>query len=184
MADEQIIARYLIETPVEPSRAAEVLAGEQSSGTFIAVPGETYELRRRHRATVVSVRPLGEVDAPSLPGGRRPPAGGSGRYQRAEVEVAFPVVNVGHNLPTLLATVTGNLYELAEFSGVKLLDLHFPPSFEAAFPGPAFGIGGTRKLCGVVGQPILGRSSNRASALRRIRPPTWQRPWPRRVWIS
>jgi hypothetical protein len=36
---DRIEADYLIETAEDPARAAEVMAGEQSSGTFVAVPG-------------------------------------------------------------------------------------------------------------------------------------------------
>jgi hypothetical protein len=36
MATERVIASYLIETPQPLKEAAEVLAGEQSSGTFVA----------------------------------------------------------------------------------------------------------------------------------------------------
>ena len=35
-------ATYLIETPLDPRAVAEVLAGEQSSGTFLRVAGEIY----------------------------------------------------------------------------------------------------------------------------------------------
>jgi ribulose-bisphosphate carboxylase large chain len=35
---ERIFATYYIETPFAPEKAAMVLAGEQSSGTFVAVP--------------------------------------------------------------------------------------------------------------------------------------------------
>jgi ribulose-bisphosphate carboxylase large chain len=41
---ERIKATYYIETSFAPEKAAAVLAGEQSSGTFVAVPGETEEL--------------------------------------------------------------------------------------------------------------------------------------------
>ena len=44
---ERIRARYLIETADDPRRAVEVMAGEQSSGTFVTVPGETPELKER-----------------------------------------------------------------------------------------------------------------------------------------
>ena len=40
---ERVFATYRVETPLPLQRAAEVLAGEQSSGTFVAVPGETDE---------------------------------------------------------------------------------------------------------------------------------------------
>ena len=41
---DRIHASYWLETGDDPARAAEAIAGEQSSGTFIAVPGETPEL--------------------------------------------------------------------------------------------------------------------------------------------
>src|SRR5206468_10204932 len=48
----ELRAVYLIETPLDPARVAEILAGEQSSGTFVRVAGETDALRARSRATV------------------------------------------------------------------------------------------------------------------------------------
>ena len=42
---ERIIATYYIETPFAAEVAAQVLAGEQSSGTFVPVPGETEALK-------------------------------------------------------------------------------------------------------------------------------------------
>ena len=47
-----VTATYRVETPLPVDRAAAVLAGEQSSGTFVAVPGETEELRNRYAARV------------------------------------------------------------------------------------------------------------------------------------
>jgi ribulose-bisphosphate carboxylase large chain len=152
---EPIVAKYLIETPHSLEFAAEMLAGEQSSGTFVAVPGETEELKARARAKVLSIKPLGNFETPSLPGSR-PPKAGSPSYQRAEVTVQFPFDNIGANLPTLLATVCGNLYELSELSGIKLLDLELPPAFAKRYPGPQFGVAGTRRLTGVEGRPIIG----------------------------
>jgi ribulose-bisphosphate carboxylase large chain len=154
---DRILAKYLIETPQSVEFAAEMIAGEQSSGTFLPVPGETEELKARARARVVDLRLLDTADAPSLPGSR-PPKGHTGpvRYQRAEFTLSIPLANLGPNLPTLGATVTGNLFELAEHSGLKLLDLALPPAFAERYPGPQFGVAGTRRLAGVAGRPILG----------------------------
>jgi len=52
---ERIIATYYIETPFAPEKAAAVLAGEQSSGTFVAVAGETEELKQRFAASFYCV---------------------------------------------------------------------------------------------------------------------------------
>lgn len=149
---ERITAKYRIETPLDSERAAEVLAGEQSSGTFVEVPGETEQLRSRFRARVEQLRKLEAVGAPSLPGS---PANAE-LFHRAEVVVSWPLENIGTNLPTLVSTLQGNLYELREFSGLKLIDFDVPESFMSRFPGPRFGISGTRTLTGVERRPLIG----------------------------
>src|SRR5687768_5842881 len=112
----EIIATYQIETAHPLEKAAAIMAGEQSSGTFVKVPGETPELTEKHGAKVLSITPLEAVDAPSLPGSR-PPKGITPQYQRAEVVISYPFENVGASLATLVTTVSGNLYELGQFSG-------------------------------------------------------------------
>ena len=57
----RIEARYWIETAWPLEEAAATMAGEQSTGTFIRVPGETDELRERYGARVEKLTPLGEV---------------------------------------------------------------------------------------------------------------------------
>ncbi len=153
MQYDRVRATYLIETAQDPAQAAEVLAGEQSSGTFVAVPGETAVLRERFRARVEAVETLAQLKAPSLPGARRPDGA---TICQAKVEVSFSLENMGTNLPTLFSTVAGNLFELREFSGLRLLDVDVPQAFAEAYPGPAYGIEGTRELCAVQGRPIIG----------------------------
>lgn len=153
----RIAARYWIETAFPLEQAAEVLAGEQSSGTFVRVPGETEELRDRHAARVESITQLDSASAPSLPGAGVPKGlSGSPVYRRAEIVVTWPLANLGPSLPNLMATVAGNLFELKPFSGLKLLDLQLPDEFRQAYPGPQFGIGGTRELVGVPELPLIG----------------------------
>src|SRR5690606_4182186 len=43
-----------------------------------------------------------------------------------------------------------------QFSGLRILDLRLPEAFAAAYPGPRFGIEGTRRLAGVEGRPLIG----------------------------
>lgn len=148
---ERIEADYLIETAYDPRAAAEAMAGEQSSGTFVAVPGETPALKERSAARVERLEEVGEAAAPSLPG-----AGGKGPIVRARATLSWPLANLGPSLPNLMATVAGNLFELKQFSGLKLLDLRLPPAFAAAYAGPRFGIAGTRRLAGVEGRPLIG----------------------------
>lgn len=149
---ERITARYYIETPLAVEKAAQVLAGEQSSGTFVAVPGETEELKQRFAARVESIELLDSVKEPAIPGVTVK----DGLYHRANIEVSWSIENFGYNLPVLISTLQGNLYELTQFTGLKLMDLEVPPSYANHFRGPAFGIAGTRKLTRVEGRPLIG----------------------------
>ena len=149
----RILAHYRIETAADPRRAAEIMAGEQSSGTFVAVPGETPELTERAGARVEALHLLEPAEAPSLPGARRAPGA---PIQRANVTLSWPIENMGPSLPNLVATVAGNLFELQQFSGLRLLDIELPAPFFKASRGPQFGIAGTRKLSGVASGPLIG----------------------------
>jgi ribulose-bisphosphate carboxylase large chain len=55
-----------------------------------------------------------------------------------------------------MATVAGNLFELQQLSGLRLLALRLPAAFARAYPGPRFGIDGTRRLTGVHDRPLIG----------------------------
>jgi ribulose-bisphosphate carboxylase large chain len=149
---ERIVGKYYIETPYDLEKAALVLAGEQSSGTFVAVPGETQELKARFAARVEKITPLESVKEPAIPGA----VSKSGLYHRANIEVSWSVENFGYNLPVLVSTLQGNLYEITQFTGLKLMDIELPPSYAEHFKGPKFGIEGCRSLTGVQGRPLIG----------------------------
>src|SRR6266498_1515209 len=108
MTSDRFSATYVVETPLAIERAARSLAAEQSSGTFVAVPGETDQLRQRHGARVEQIKDLESTSLPSLPGSRR--ATEPVVYHRAEIVVSWPLENVGSNLPCLISTLQGNLY--------------------------------------------------------------------------
>ncbi len=145
---------YLIETVIDPRLALDIMAGEQSSGTFVAVPGETEELKARSSARVEQMDVIGEpVTAPSLP---TTAAVKQGSIRRATATLSWPIENLGPSLPNLLATVAGNLFELQQFTGLRLEDIRLPQAFADAYPGPRFGVDGTRRLAGVSGRPLIG----------------------------
>jgi ribulose-bisphosphate carboxylase large chain len=155
MAGGRITAEYVVETPLSLEAAAETMAGEQSTGTFTRVQGETDELRERFAARIESIEELDACSTPSLPGGMTPSAA-DGSHQRGRVRISFPLENIGPNLPTIISTVAGNLFELRQLSGLRLVDLEFPAELGEHFPGPAFGVAGTRQLTGVFDRPIIG----------------------------
>ena len=155
MPADRIEADYLLETPIDPWRAAETIAGEQSSGTFVPVPGETPELKERSAARVTALELLDEaVPRRSLPSACG--EWGGERIARARMTLSWPLATLGPSLPNLVATVAGNLFELSAVSGLRLLDIRMPPAFADAYPGPRFGVEGTRRLAGVQGRPLIG----------------------------
>ena len=151
MRDQRVVrATYYLESEIAPARAAAILAGEQSSGTFVAVPGESVELHERHGAQVVDVQDLGRR-APSLPSRTQPE-----KVNAAQVVIEWPMENIGTDLATLQTTIAGNLFELQELFACRVLDLQLPAQFIAAHPGPAFGLAGTRRLIGDVPGAMIG----------------------------
>src|SRR5436309_883793 len=106
--NDRILATYLVETPHPLAAAAVVLAGEQSTGTFVAVPRETEALNQRFAARIESIEVLETVDTPTLPHSR-PPRGHQGpvRYQRGRVKVSFALENVGPSLPNVITMMMG-----------------------------------------------------------------------------
>ena len=62
-----IVLTYRIETPDSTEALAAKIASDQSTGTFVALPGETPELKARVAARVLAVRPLEPTKTPALP---------------------------------------------------------------------------------------------------------------------
>lgn len=150
---DRITATYLIETPHSVEKAAAVLAREQSSGTFVSVPGETDKLKERFAARVENIEELDSSTLASIPGDDA----GSKRYYRAKVTVSWSFENFLFNIPTLISTLQGNLYELRQFTGLKLDDFELPSIFGENFQGPEFGVKGTKQVAGVAPErPMIG----------------------------
>ncbi|WP_341225512.1 ribulose-bisphosphate carboxylase large subunit family protein [uncultured Arcticibacterium sp.] len=150
---ERITATYLVETCYDLKDAAHVLAGEQSSGTFVSVPGESDELKARFAARVEQIEELESASQPSLPGD----FGSNMTFKRAKITVSWSEENFGTNVPALVSTLQGNLYELKQFTGLKLDSFNLPKSFTDKFKGPRFGIKGTKDLASVSSdRPMIG----------------------------
>ena len=137
----RIEAVYHLETADDPKKTAALIAGEQSSGTFVAIPGEDEALKARAAARYE----ITAIDQSSKP-----------ETKRYELKLSWPLENLGPSLPNLMATIAGNLYELKPVSSLRLIDMTLPPVFAQAYPGPAFGIAGTRALTGVLREPLVG----------------------------
>ncbi|SEB66243.1 ribulose-bisphosphate carboxylase large chain [Paramicrobacterium humi] len=151
--DSYIVATYRISSYLPLEKAAEILAGEQSSGTFTRVALESEDLKRRHGA-VVSRITVDETPIAPLPGSWRPSPAAT--LTTGTVEVLFPTINFGPSVASLITTVAGNLYELRELAAVKLLDVELPAALAQHYSGPLRGIPGTRRLMGVDGGAMIG----------------------------
>jgi 3-oxoisoapionate-4-phosphate transcarboxylase/hydrolase len=127
----------------EPEHAAQVLAGEGSTGTFVRVVGEDSAHVERFAITIDELT----VTGPAGPQGGQP----------ACLVVAVPDELAGGDLTTLLASVAGNVSEVAQVSSLRLVDLVLSASFARSCPRPRHGVTGTRALVRRDAGPLRGR---------------------------
>jgi ribulose 1,5-bisphosphate carboxylase large subunit-like protein len=153
---------YRIETPGDVEAMAAKIASDQSTGTFVAVPGETEELKARVAARVVAIRLLPPTHRPSFPD----EGGGASAFNCGEADIDFPLDAVGTDLSALMTIAIGGVYSIKGMTGIRIVDMKLPPEFAAAHPGPQYGIAGSRQLTGVEGRPIIGTIVKPALGLR------------------
>lgn len=138
--DKYIIATYYIEGKAPITKMAEEAAIENSTGTWTLVGYETLEIRDKYGAKIVRI--LGQDGS-------------------AFVELAINAENydpeVG-GIYNLLADIAGNIYDMKILDNVKLVDLKFPKYWVEPYPGPKFGVEGTRRVLGLEGvnRPLIG----------------------------
>jgi ribulose-bisphosphate carboxylase large chain len=151
---QRVRATYVMDTALDPVAVAQGIAGEQSSGTFVALPREDAALKDRASARVETLSEMAAPPGPPLPGAQLP--AGGGQVRRYAMTLSWPLANFGASLPNLMATVAGNLFELKQVAGLRIVDLDLPEDFARAYPGPGFAVEGTRRLAGVQGRPLIG----------------------------
>lgn len=140
--DADVVATYWMRLPAgaDIDRRVRALAEMQSTGTWVALAGETPEIRRRHAARVVGLWQVPDHEV------------GGEDDRDWVVRIAYPAHNIGRQIPLLLATTLG---EGASTGPLRLLDLDLPPAFTAGFRGPRIGIEGLRSALGVADRPLL-----------------------------
>ncbi len=143
--DEYLVGTYLASFPasVPIPTLAPALAIEQSTGTWVPVPGETPQVRCQHVAKVIGVYEVPDLEFAV------PPTLETRNYI---LQIAFPQVNIGSQIPMLLTTVVGNI---SMGGRIKVLDIRFPKKFVDGFQGPKFGISGVREVLDVPARPLL-----------------------------
>lgn len=146
---------YRVETAGDVEALARKIASDQSTGTFVKLPGETADLKALCAARVAAVRPLAPVAEPSFPhdgtAGPRPAS-----YRCAEIDIEFPLEVVGTDIAALATIALGGVFSLKGLAGIRITGLRLPAEFIAAHPGPQFGIAGSRRLTGVHDRPLIG----------------------------
>ncbi|WP_256473282.1 3-oxo-isoapionate-4-phosphate decarboxylase OiaX [Phyllobacterium sp. 21LDTY02-6] len=157
-----ITLTYRIETPGSIEAMAAKIASDQSTGTFVPVPGETEALKDRVAARVIAIRPLDDRELPTWP--EAPAAGGV--FHRADVDIAFPIDAIGTDLAALMTIAIGGVFSIKGMTGIRIVGMKLPEIFGEVHPGPQFGIDGSRRLTGVEGRPIIGTIVKPALGLR------------------
>jgi len=145
ISEDYIIATYYMSFPkmLNISDISQIMAIEQSTGTWIPVPGESPEVRKKHVAKVIGIYETPDYEF-LIPD--------EVRWRNYIVQIAFPYDNIGSTLSMLFTAVIGNISMAGK---VKLLDLKFPKKYVDGFKGPKFGIEGVRKVLGVKDRPLL-----------------------------
>jgi 2,3-diketo-5-methylthiopentyl-1-phosphate enolase len=143
--EDYVIGTYLLKTKRawKIRELSKALAIEQSTGTWLPVPGETAEVRMQSVAKVIGIYELPdyETEVPE-----------DVKERIYVVRIAFPFINFGTQIPMMLSTVVGNISLAGQ---IKVLDIEFPERFVKGFKGPKFGIEGIRKLLNVKERPLL-----------------------------
>lgn len=140
--DKYILARYIISTETDDYlRLSGAIAIEQSTGSWVKMPLETPEMIVRHGAKVIGVFEIPDYEY-EAPEGKR----------TFVMEIAFPVVNFGPQLPMMLTSIMGVISMMGD---IKLVDISLPESYTDGFPGPRHGIPGIREQLGVTDRPLV-----------------------------
>ncbi len=144
LSEDYVIATYFIESRTKDAvKLAVAVADEQTTGTWVSVPGETDKVKIEYGGKVLNVFevPDYEFELPKDTDERK-----------YIIQIGYPAHNFGPQIPMLYTAVIGNI---ANSGKLKLLDLTFPESFVKGFKGPKFGIDGLRKLLNVPKRPFV-----------------------------
>lgn len=142
------------------------IASDQSTGTFVAVPGETEELKARVAARVVAIRPLPSTDVPSF----GPVAGETGPFNVGEADIAFPAGRDRDG--SFGADDHRHRRHLFDQGSVGPSHRRHEAAGGVSRRASAqFGLEGSRRLTGVRHRPIIGTIVKPALGLRPHKPP-------------
>jgi len=144
LEEDYMICTYFVESNTKDIvKYSVAIADEQTTGTWIEVPGETNRVKLKFGGKVVGIFevPDYEFEVPKDVDERK-----------FIIQIAYPIVSYHPQIPMLLTTAIGNI---ANAGKLKLLDINFPRKFVEGFKGPKFGIEGLRKLLNISDRPFV-----------------------------
>jgi 2,3-diketo-5-methylthiopentyl-1-phosphate enolase len=146
--ENHIIATYtaMLHRKMDAFYMMQAVCVEQSTGTFVPVPQETPETRRKHVAKVI-----GWWRIPDFEYEGAEDFFGSPKMYQYVVQIAYPL-NFKPQFPMLFTTIYGNI---SMGGPLKMVDVRFPKAFLKEFKGPKFGDVGIRQILGVKERPLL-----------------------------
>lgn len=148
--DDLCIATYLVgaSKDEDPIVKAASIGIEQTTGSWIDVPEETDEVRRKYASKIISVYEVPDYENQTNVNQDI----GKDDLRFYVMRIGYPVVNIEDNIPLLFATIAGNITSMPY---LRIVDIDFPKSYVAKFKGPKFGIQGIRDILGVKKRPLL-----------------------------
>ncbi|MHA1281033.1 MAG: RuBisCO large subunit C-terminal-like domain-containing protein [Promethearchaeota archaeon] len=146
--ENHIICTYTAMLPrkMDAFYMTQAICIEQSTGTFVPVPQETPEQRRKHVAKVIGLWSIPDFEYNGVE-----ELFGNPKMRQYIVQIAFPL-NFKPQFPMLFTTVYGNI---SMGGPIRMVDIRFPKEFLKEFKGPKFGDVGIRKILGVKDRPLL-----------------------------
>ena len=142
--EKYVIASLLVKAGRNADLVARAagMAIEQTTGTWLDVPGETPELIEKHVAKVVGLFEVPDYSRPTQL---------TDEPRWFIMRLAFPWNNFGQDFNEMLSAIPGNIAG----GDCKLLDIEMPKSFVDGFKGPKFGLEGIRDILGVHDRPLV-----------------------------
>lgn len=136
--EDSVVATYYIETKGDLAQVAKELVVLETTAPWVAATEPT-DLYLRAVGEVLEVKQTG--------------AG------RGYISLLYPIVNMDLEesaFPCLwLSMIGGPTFALASYEKSRLVDFSIPKAMMDKFPGPAFGIAGTRQLTGLTNDELL-----------------------------
>jgi len=143
--EQYIITTYGYTGPASINSITQSMAFavEQSTGTWLPVPGETAAIRSEHIARIVGLYevPNFSYEIPNYV-----------KERHFVIRIGFPIANFSVSFAMLLTSACGNI---SGGGKLKVLDFEFPKSWLKELGGPKFGVPGMRKLLNVPKRPLL-----------------------------